>query len=256
MTLAPLSVSFQSLPPLPTVKVGPSGAASQVGGFVYVLGPCGSLQWTLLWGWEFLPLCPQPPQVFSIRGLRLYFPTGTLGCLDVVQSTSCCLASQLHPGLPSSTVTTSLGPPAAESFSPRLPVSTAPTCLDECCFFISLFVRLPYSSIFSQFWLFFVFKLLLSFFWLCKEAQCVYLRLHLGQKSWEQVLFAASLVQIFSLPFSLLPSYKIPHSNTKLLKVAVALLLQRLGGGRHGQQRVNHPGGLGSECRFYVQIFF
>ena len=44
------------------------------GGFVYVLGPCGSLQQTLLWGWEFLPLLPQPPWVFSIRGLRLYFP--------------------------------------------------------------------------------------------------------------------------------------------------------------------------------------
>ena len=29
---------------------------------------------------------------------------------------------------------------------------------------------------------FFVFKLLLSFFWLCEEAQCVYLHLHLGQK--------------------------------------------------------------------------
>ena len=29
---------------------------------------------------------------------------------------------------------------------------------------------------------FFVFKLLLSFFWLCEEAQCVYLRLHLGWK--------------------------------------------------------------------------
>ena len=28
----------------------------------------------------------------------------------------------------------------------------------------------------------FLFKLLLSFFWLCKEAQCVHLCLHLGQK--------------------------------------------------------------------------
>ena len=28
-----------------------------------------------------------------------------------------------------------------------------------------------------------VFKLLLSFFWLCEEAQCVYLRLHLGRKN-------------------------------------------------------------------------
>lgn len=34
----------------------------------------------------------------------------------------------------------------------------------------------------------------------------------------EQVLSAASLAQIFSLPFSLLPSYVIPHSNTKLWK--------------------------------------
>ena len=36
------------------------------------------------------------------------------------------------------------------------------------------------GSIFCQFWLFFVFKLLLSFFWLCEEVQCVYLRLYLG----------------------------------------------------------------------------
>ena len=35
---------------------------------------------------------------------------------------------------------------------------------------------------FCPFWLFFVFKLL-SFFWLCEEAQCVYLCLHLGWKS-------------------------------------------------------------------------
>ena len=46
--LAQLSVGFQSLPPLPTSKLGPSGADSWVGGFVYVLGPCGSLQQTLL----------------------------------------------------------------------------------------------------------------------------------------------------------------------------------------------------------------
>ena len=42
--LAPLSAGFQSLPLLPTSKLGPSGANSWVGGFVYVLGPCGSLQ--------------------------------------------------------------------------------------------------------------------------------------------------------------------------------------------------------------------
>ena len=67
--------------------------------------------------------------------------------------------------------------------SAQLPVSTPPAGLGEWFFFISLVVRLPYSLIFCQFWLFFVFKLLLSFFWLYEEAQCVYLRLHLGQKS-------------------------------------------------------------------------
>ena len=48
MVLSLLSASFQSLPPLPTSKLGPSGADSCVGGFVYVLGHCGSLQQTLL----------------------------------------------------------------------------------------------------------------------------------------------------------------------------------------------------------------
>ena len=57
--------------------------------------------------------------------------------------------------------------------SVQLPVSAPPTGLDKCFFFISLVIELPYSSIFCQFWLFFVFKLL-SFFWLCEEALCVY----------------------------------------------------------------------------------
>ena len=42
--LTPLSAGFQSLTPLPTSKVGPSGADSPLGGLVHVLGPCGSLQ--------------------------------------------------------------------------------------------------------------------------------------------------------------------------------------------------------------------
>ena len=72
-------------------------------------------------------------------------------------------------------------PPCRESSLPWLPISTPPTSLDECFFFISLVVKLPCSLIFWQLWLFFVFKLL-SFFWLGEEAQCVYLRLHLGRK--------------------------------------------------------------------------
>ena len=81
-----------------------------------------------------------------------------------------------HPAPQSSTL---LGPPAAA----LLQVLSAPlTGLDECVFFISLVVGLPYSLVFYQLWLFFVFKLLLSFFWLCDEAQYVYLY-HLVWKS-------------------------------------------------------------------------
>ena len=131
-------------------------------------------------------LLPQPPQVFSVSGLRLYFPRLELWVAQsVTGSTSCCLAASCSLAHPAPQSTTSLGPSAAallRVLSAWLPVSAPPTGLDECFFFNSLVVGLPYSSIFCQFWLFFVFKLLLSF-WLCKEAQYVYLCLHLGQKS-------------------------------------------------------------------------
>ena len=48
MLRALLSVGFQSLPLLSTTNLGPSGADSWVGGLVYILGPCESLQQTLL----------------------------------------------------------------------------------------------------------------------------------------------------------------------------------------------------------------
>ena len=70
---------------------------------------------------------------------------------------------------------------SVESSAPAARLSAPPSGLDECVFFISLVVGLPCSSIFCQFWLFFVFKLL-SFFWLCEEAKFVYLCLHLGRK--------------------------------------------------------------------------
>ena len=51
---------------------GPS-ADSWMGGFVYVLGPCGFLQWTLLWGWGFSHHL-SPHRFFQSKDLRLYFP--------------------------------------------------------------------------------------------------------------------------------------------------------------------------------------
>ena len=129
---------------------------------------------------------PQPPRVFSIRYLRLYFPTLELWVARSLLLPSCsswfictlmwgCSLCQLPPHLTS--------PPAAtlpRVLSIQLPVSVPPTGLDDCFFFISLVVGLPYSSIFCQFWFFLFLNLLLSFFWLCEEAQCVYLCLHLG----------------------------------------------------------------------------
>ena len=44
MLLAQLSAGFQSLTLLPTSKLGRSVTDSWVGGFVYILGPYGSLQ--------------------------------------------------------------------------------------------------------------------------------------------------------------------------------------------------------------------
>ena len=147
MVLALLSAGFQSLPLLPTIKLGPSGADSLVGGFVYILGPCGSVQRTLLCSWEFLLLLSQPLQVFSVSGLRLYFPELELWVALSVTSppaaawpASCTLAHSA----PQSTI--SLGPPAAtllRVLSTLLPVSAPPTCLDECVSFISLVVGLP-----------------------------------------------------------------------------------------------------------------
>ena len=170
-----LSVGFQSLPLLPTSKLGPSGADSQVRGFVHILGLCGSPT-NLLWGWEFL-LVPWPPQVFSVRGFEALFPgAGALGCivylalqlfLPVYPHTNVGLLALPAATLPSLPARLVFHPQTCcESSTPGLPVSAPPTCLYE-YFFNSLVVRLPYNLIFWQFWLFFVFKfvVVLLFVW-------------------------------------------------------------------------------------------
>ena len=191
MELAPLSASFQSLPLPPTIKLGPSGAASQVGGFVCEAGSFSHCSPNLhrcfqseVWG--FIYPCCSPglrgllcsPVVPPSLSMRECGASGSASHL-LVGSVSCSLACPV----PQSA--TSLGPPVATL--PRvlpawLPVSAPPIGLDECFFFISWVVGLPYSSIFCQFQWFFVFKLLLSFFWLCEEAECVYLHFLLGRK--------------------------------------------------------------------------
>ena len=115
--LALHSAGFQSLPSLPISKLGPSGADPWVGGLVYVLGPCGSFQQTLLRGWEFL-LLPQTPQMFSVRGFEALFPCmGALGW-TVFLAPLLFLLVYLHAnmGPPSPQSSASQGPPAYMAF--------------------------------------------------------------------------------------------------------------------------------------------
>ena len=163
MLLARLLAGFQSLTSLLTSKLGPSVANSQVGGFVYILGPCGFLQWTLLWGWEFL-LLPQSLQVFTAWGFKASFShAGTLG-FTVVSLPSC--SSQFIRMLMWTTSHHLAAHPLHLSClsMPLLPVrmkfsSLTPWFLDFHTVWISG----------SSCWLLFL-NLLLSFFWLCKEA--------------------------------------------------------------------------------------
>ena len=122
------------------------------------------------------------PTVFSLRGLRLYFPALEPWVARSASLPAVCLVYLcVNVGLRGATHTlpaplsATLSPDLSvylcvnerESSLPLLPISAPPISLDECLFFYLLGVRLPCHSIFCQ-------------FWLCEEAQCVYLRCHLG----------------------------------------------------------------------------
>ena len=163
MLLAQLSAGFQSLPPLPTSKLGPSGADSQMGGLVYVLGPCGSLQQLSCEAGSFschhnLHRC------FQSEVLRLYFPTLepwvawsvslpsccswlSAGKCGTAQSFTCCLAARpLSPGF---------------LCLPLLPVWMNVSSLTP---WLSDFLTVRFSG--SSGYILFL-NWLLSFFWLC-----------------------------------------------------------------------------------------
>ena len=99
--------------------------------------------------------------VFSQRFEALFPDAGTLGC-------TVCLAPQLF--LPIY-LHTNVGPPTLPAtFLPHVLSTWAaylhpPACLNECFFFNSLVVRLPYSLILFQFWLFFIFKFVVVLLW-------------------------------------------------------------------------------------------
>ena len=103
-----------------------------------------------------LEVSPATSRIFQSEYLRLYFPT-----LE-----SWVARSVLLPICSSWFIRTQMWdhwlcklPPCHKSTPPWLPIFIPPTSLDECFFFNSLVVGLPYSLIFWQFWLFFVFNL-------------------------------------------------------------------------------------------------
>ena len=125
------------------------------------------------------PAITTPTGFLSQRFEALFTYTGTLGC-------TVCLAPQLFlpvylnaiVGPPSLPADDSPGPPAITCPSPPLPlvwmnVSSLTPWLSD-------FHTVRFSDSSDCFLLL---NLLLSLFWLREEAQCIYLHLHLGQKS-------------------------------------------------------------------------
>ena len=75
-----LSTGFQSFTLLPTIKPGPSGAGSRVGGLVHIIGPCGSLPATSPVRLGVSPAAsPTPTGVFNQRFEALFPCAGALG---------------------------------------------------------------------------------------------------------------------------------------------------------------------------------
>ena len=120
-----------------------------------------------------------PHRFFQSQVLRLYCPVLEPWVAQSVSLPSC--SSRFIPvqmwGHP-----LCQPPRCHESSPPWLPVSTPPTGTDEYFFLNSLVVRLLYSSIFCQYWLFFVFKFVVL---LVLRGGTVYLPM---PPSWPEVL--------------------------------------------------------------------
>ena len=99
--------------------------------------------------------CHNPHRFFESEVLRLYFPTSEPCVVWSVLLFSCSFRFT-HTQMWDHWVLQP--PPCHGSSPPQLAVSAPPTSLDECFFFNSLVVGLPYSLILWQVWLFSVFK--------------------------------------------------------------------------------------------------
>ena len=184
-------------------QIGPFWCWSPGGGFVHILGPCGSLQWTLLWGWEFLPLL-QPPQIITARGFEALFPcTGPLGCAVSLVSQSFLLVYAHSNVGPPSLLVAALPAPSTNHSLAAGPLHPSYLSLSLLPVWMNVSSLTTWLSDFHTFWFFgsssyFLFLKLLSFFWLCDEAKCIYLHLHLGWKSLHPFSYWISCFQLSS----------------------------------------------------------
>ena len=126
MALAPLSAGFQSLPPSPTSKVGPSGAASQVGEFCVHSGTLWVSPTNSPVRLGVSPAAASAPTGVFNQWFEALFPqAGTLGC-EV-----CHPVHQLLPCRPAATLPTPLHnpPPRWVCQQPPCWESSSPGCL-------------------------------------------------------------------------------------------------------------------------------
>ena len=146
--LAQLSAGFQSLALLLTSKLGPSGADSLLGGFVYILGPCGSFSCRLnthrvfqseVLRFNFPVLEPWVPWSVSLPSYSSQFIFMQIWNLPLYQppphpicQTLPCPVGQPPPCLPGP-----LGTTLPQVLSTLLPESPPLLSVDECFFFNS-----------------------------------------------------------------------------------------------------------------------
>ena len=110
--------------------------------------------------------------------LRCYFPglePWVVLFMFSLRCSSCYLNTNVRlPGLPQLSHPPCVAVTSYYRFLPPwLPDLATPTSLNECSFFKSVVVGLPYSLIFWQFWLFFVFKFVFVLLCLCEQAKSI-----------------------------------------------------------------------------------
>ena len=193
MLLAGLLAGFQSLPPLPTSKLGPF--------WCQFLGGWACVHFRTLWVsptnhpvWLGISPTSATPTVFTARDFETLVPcTGILGYV-VCLTPKLFLPAYLHSNVRPTNPPVATSPGQVCRFAGYL---LFPGCL--CLLLLPVWMNVssltPWLSDFhtfqfpgscGQFWLL---NWLLSFFWLCKETKCIYLRLHLAPYSESNLMF-------------------------------------------------------------------